>query len=111
MPKTREEITADIQEILTFASPENQARMSELLTGLSNEFDSVLSASEEAEKRAKTLSDNNEHLRKVNTDLFLQVGRVPSAGEGNPNPDPKPINSDLPEITFDKLFNEKGELI
>lgn len=109
MPKTREEITADFQELLGFATPENQARMSELLTGLSNEFDSVLNASEEAEKRAKTLSENNEHLRKVNTDLFLQVGKVPtkSPAEG----DKIPIESDLPEITFDNLFNEKGELL
>lgn len=108
MPKTREEITADIQEILGFATAENQARMSELLTGLSNEFDTVLTASEEAEKRAKTLSENNEHLRKVNTDLFLQVGRVPNKGD---KPDNNQIESDLPDITFDKLFNEKGELI
>lgn len=108
MPKTREEITADIQELMGFATAENQARISEILTGLSNEFDVVLKASDDAVNRATELEANNEHLRKVNTDLFMQVGRIPNGGKESPD---KPIEGDLPEITFDKLFNEKGELI
>ena len=107
MPKTREEIQADIQEVMKMANPENQARMSELLTGISREFEAVLTESENFANRVQELTQNNEELRKVNTDLFLEVGKLPTPAA---NPQPK-IESDLPEITFDKLFNEKGELL
>lgn len=107
---TREEYKAKITELLGLATPENQARASELLTGLSEDYESILTASETHENRVKELTANNETLRAVNAKLFLKVGSAeptppPSDPESNPN------HSDENSITFDNLFNEKGELL
>ena len=106
---TREELAKLIQELHGFSTPENQARTSEILTTISEGFENTLTASEQAQTRVSELTANNETLRDVNAKLFLKVGSKPSEPIADPEP-PKQTEPDAP-ISFDTLFNEKGELI
>lgn len=109
----REDHKAKLTALLGLATPENQARASELLTELSDDYEEVLTASENNANQVATLTANNETLRDVNAKLFLKVGatdkttvHTDKGDNGNEN---KGDGSD--SITFDKLFNEKGELM
>lgn len=95
------------KELISLCSADNQGRVSELLTELSEGFESALTTSEGFESRISELTANNEKLRSVNADLFLKVGTI-KTGASDPVP---PQESDIPDITFESLFNEKGELI
>lgn len=107
MPLSRDEIKSKFTEILGLASSENQARASELLTELSEEYESVLTESENSATRVQELTANNEALRDVNSKLFLKVGhKIDTPPAGDPTPEPP---KDTP--SFENLFNEKGELI
>lgn len=104
---TRDEHKALTVELLQIAGTENQARVSEILTNLSDDYEETLTSLETSETNVSELTKNNEALRKVNADLFLKVGN------SIPNPKTEPPGDDTPpEVkTFDSLFNEKGELI
>lgn len=106
---TREDVTKLTQELFGLASAEHQARASEIITELSEGFDGVLTDSENAATRISELTANNETLRAVNAKLFLKVGHADTGANG----DPKPPEEDKPEntLTYEQLFNEKGELI
>ena len=109
MPLTREQINAHFNEVMGMATPETQARMSELLTALRDEYDHTLTESENAATEMQRLTRDNETLRSVNTKLFLQVG-TPAPKVDDPDggkTDPPPSET----LTYEKLFNEKGELI
>lgn len=107
MALTREQFRQKTNEILSFTTPENQANASELLTELSDEFESVMTSSENNATRVQELTENNERLRKVNTDLFLKVGSPVTDENKGTDPEPK---TDKP-VSFETLFNDKGELI
>lgn len=105
---TRDEHKAIITEMMGCSTPEKQARVSELLTQLSDDYEKTLTESETLTATNKTLTDNNEKLRQVNADLFLKVGTPRQETENKDKPkEDKPKES---ELTFDGLFNEKGEL-
>ncbi len=110
MPLSREQFNARMGEVLGMATPETHARMSEILTELTGEFDHALTESENAATKVQNLTKDNETLRKVNTDLFLKVGTPTKGSPDNVEP-PKEEPDPSETLTYDKLFNEKGELL
>lgn len=104
----RDDIKNAMREMLGLAAPEHQARMSDLLSNLTDEFESILTESENAANRVQELTENNETLRSVNAKLFLKVGTTDRENH-NEQPAEQPIEEN--KITYENLFNEKGELI
>ena len=105
---TREEHKNIITQLLGMVTPENQANASQFLTQLSEDYEATLTASETLNGQHEALQKNFETLRSVNAELFLKVGAT------NPNKTPAPQQdepSELDGLTYDKLFNDKGELI
>lgn len=103
---TREEHKKQIQSLLGMLNPEHQADASVILTNLSEDYEQTLTHSEQLETDKQNLTDRNARLRDVNADLLLKVG------VGTTKPDEK--EQEKPEInpvSFDSLFNEKGELL
>lgn len=105
---TRDEHRTIINQLLGMATPDNQAAASELLTQLTDDYEKTLTAHETATANVATLTANNETLRQVNAKLFLRVGESESKP---PKPTEPPKDDPETELTFEKLFNEKGELI
>ena len=101
---TRDEHKKAVAKLLGMVSAEHQADASELLTTLSEDYEETLTTSETSATRVSELTAKNEKLRQVNTELFLKVGTPQKQKE-----DVKE-ESNIPDITFDSLFNEKGEL-
>ncbi len=112
---TREEHKAIIQQMLGFVSPDNQANATQLLTQLSDDYEETLTANETLTTTNTELTTKNERLREVNAELFLKVGTTKKEGKENPpqgqDNGGDGSGSEEPELTFDKLFNEKGELL
>lgn len=110
MKLTREEIKAKTSELLGMCSPDKQARVSELLTELSEGFETIMSENETSANSISELTNRVETLRDVNTKLFLKVGNSEaefSKGKENEADDA----DDIPQIGIESLFNDKGELI
>lgn len=106
MGLTREQIKSKFNEMLGMVTPENQATATELMTSLNDEFDGILTENEQYATKNQELTANNEKLRSVNADLFLKVGVTDKRGTPTEEPD------DVPEaISYDTLFNEKGDLL
>lgn len=103
---TRDEHRTLINSLLGMVNPEHQAEASEALNNLSTDYDATLEQLETANNNVTTLTERNEHLRAVNSDLFMQV---PAKKKPEKN-EPEKGNDDEPP-SFDALFNEKGELI
>lgn len=103
---TRDEHKNIVNQLLAMATPENQATASSLLTQLTEDYEQTLTDFETATDNVTTLTANNETLRKVNADLFLKVGTAVS----KPNNPEKVEDPEIPELSYDDLFNEKGEL-
>lgn len=99
----KQEHATSIQNLLKMVSAEHQADASEILTALSEAFEGVMDNLDAANANVTTLTANNEKLRRVNADLFLKVG-------SKPTPETKQESSEIPDLKFDDLFNEKGEL-
>lgn len=106
---TRDEHRRLVQEMIGLVNADHQARASEILTSLSDDYDTVLTESEGHANRVTELTANNETLRSVNAKLFLKVGEVPNAPPKEQTPPSE--SSDIPNITFESLFNDKGDLI
>jgi hypothetical protein len=101
---TRDEHTAlihDLRQNLT-----NEAKATEILTKLSDDYGETLTKSEENAKTAEKLTKDNTELRDVNMRLFLKVG-VP-----NTNTETKPDSNtgENKPLKYEDLFNEKGGL-
>lgn len=104
---TRDEHKQIITQLMGMVTPENQAKASDILTNLSEDYEQTLTASESANSKVEELTANNETLRSVNAKLFLKVGEIP---KGEPATEPKE-EPEIPTISIDSLFNDKGELI
>lgn len=104
---TREEHKKAVEKLLGMVSAEHQADASELLTTLSEDYETTLATSETVASENANLKTNVEKLRKVNTDLFLKVGTPTPKGKE----DEGKTDTEIPDLPFEKLFNEKGELI
>lgn len=99
---TREEHTKLIRDIR--ASLGDEAKVTEILTNLSDDYGTVLTAAETDKANAEKLVKDNEGLRDVNMRLFLKVGSPDTGGKSE-------TVVEKSEMTFDKLFNEKGGLL
>lgn len=105
---TREEFKQSVQKMLGFASPEKQAEASELLTTLSDSYEESITEGERAANTITELTANNETLRAVNSKLFLRVGETEkSIHKDTPAEDVE----DIPELKYENLFNDKGDLL
>lgn len=105
---TRDEHKAITDQLLQMVTPEQQAAASGLLVQLVDDYGATLDTLSEASATADRLTENNEALRKVNADLFLKVGHtIPNKPEETPNEG----QGEESKLTYEALFNEKGELI
>lgn len=104
----RADFQTAIELLLEMIQPERQADASEMLTSLSEGFNTVLDANETIQGENAQFKADNERLRKVNTDLFLKVG-AENKSDYKHNEPPTGKDEDIP--SYDTLFNEKGELI
>ena len=107
----REEHKEIIQKMLTMVNPDNQANASELLTQLSDDYEQTLTSLETANTNVQELTVKNETLRDVNAKLFLKVGSTDNKPPQGNNENTNNQGEDNKDLTFDKLFNEKGELL
>ena len=105
---TRDEHKEIINKVLAMVNPETQADAIDLLDKLSDDYDSTLTANETLTESNTTLTTANNNLRLANGKLLMRVGetteKITKETETKTNDDP-------PALTFDALFNEKGELI
>ena len=106
---TRDEHKQAIRDLMGMIASEHQARASELLTNLSDDYEQTLTASEQATANVQTLTQNNETLRAVNAKLFLRVGETEKETHKQETNHDKQKEEEK-TLSFDDLFNEKGEL-
>lgn len=105
---TRDEHSAEIQRLIGMINPDHQADATQILTGLSDDYEEMLTASETLTTENATLKGNNEKLRSVNAELFLKVG---TTNKETHKEEPANNNNNGEEIpTFESLFNENGVL-
>lgn len=107
---TRDEHKNIVNQLLGMVGADNQASASDLLTQLTDDYNTTLDSLDTANTNVTQLTENNERLRDVNAKLFLKVGEVP---KGNPKKTHENGNDggDDKKLTFEALFNEKGDLI
>lgn len=99
------QIIQDIAQNLT-----DQAKVTELLNSLSTDYVETLASSTTLLTDNEKFKTDNESLRSANMKLFLQIGEKPATPVNTVTP--AEVTQTEPELaTFDKLFNEKGELI
>lgn len=108
---TREEHKAIIQKMLGMVTPDNQATASELLTQLSDDYEETLTQYETASTSVQELTAKNETLRDVNAKLFLKVGTTDKETHNQQQNNTNVQEQDENKMTFEALFNEKGELL
>lgn len=110
---TRDEHKNIVNQLLTMVTPETQANASSLLTQLTEDYEKTLTEFETATDNVSRLTANNETLRSVNAELFLKVGTSSKDTNKDNNPMDKGNEGEGDEetLTFEALFNEKGDLI
>ncbi len=92
--------------ITKIGSCESEVDRRELLAQLGEEASKDYDDFATLTETNKTLTADNETLRNANMKLFLRVG---GAKEEQPNGHDNPQNNDT-NLTYENLFNEKGEL-
>lgn len=97
---TREEFERSIQEI---GALEDVVQIRDRLLTLQNNVNVDYDELTTLRNSNQDLIANNEALRSANMKLFLQVGAKPNATDQT---DPQPNEA----LTYDSLFNEKGEI-
>ena len=103
---TRDEFSSCVSEILESVGDEHHARVTEILSNISADYESFDSTRTENE----TLTKRNNELKKVNGTLLIQVGQSNVSRETVKNESTNQSTSEAPKITIESLFNEKGEL-
>lgn len=101
---TRDELLAKLTEIGT---TEDAAARRALLTEVTDNVNAVYDSNDSLTAANTKFETDNKKLQEYNMQLFLKVGgqkQPPAAGAGA---EPPAENN----LTYDKLFNEKGELI
>lgn len=111
---TIEEHKNIITEIATNLN--DQAKVTTLLADLSKDYSEISSQLDVANTSVTDLTKTNEELRAANMKLFTQIGssEQPNTLLDEPNKD-NPTSSgentnENKELTYENLFNEKGEL-
>lgn len=103
---TREEHKAAVENIMRMIASEHQAAASEILSGLTTDYEQTLTQQETAQSNVQRLTSDNEALRNANMQLFLKVGNTNPA---KPTPTTPEVKEEEP-LPFADLFDEKGEL-
>lgn len=97
---TREELERSIQEIGTLEDVvQIRDRLVTLQNNVSKDYDELATLKTSNQE----LIANNEALRSANMKLFLQVG-------ANTKEEDQPDTQHEEALTYDSLFNEKGEI-
>lgn len=104
---TLDEHTNLIRDIRTNLNDEG--KVSELLAQISDGFSTALSERSQMEEQLNNIKTANESLRDANMKLFLRVGK--SVAEDDESKEKKKDSENENKLSFEKLFNEKGELI
>lgn len=99
----RDELMQHIQNIGT---NENEAERREMLATLQEEVGNLFTNAETLTNQNTQLTQDNENLRSANMKLFLRVG----AEKGEPHKDDPGKKEPDKKMSFNDLFNEKGEL-
>lgn len=105
----REEHNTIVTELLGLVTADGQARASELLETLRTDYDETLAASERAAADLVKANETVEKFRSVNTKFFLQLEQQDKEHNFNNEEQHKEQEEDKP-LSFNDLFNEKGEL-
>ena len=100
---TIEELNELTKNIMTNAS--NQAELSVLLSTLTDDYTAMLSEREVEKTELEALKVDKEKLLDANMKLFLKVGH-----EKQPEESQKEETEHTKTLSYDDLFNEKGEL-
>ena len=96
------QITNQLREMV---GEDNVANATTLLTEIIEDNQSMLNEHEKLSNSNADLVARNGELRKANSDLFMKVGGKP-ANDDISNNDKQEVDE---KLTFDGLFNEKGE--
>lgn len=100
---TREEFNNTASEIL--ANISDSGKVSELLDTLRTGFNEEVTKGETAAANVTDLTAKNENLQAANMALFLKTGETAATGESGESEEDDETN-----LSYDDLFNEKGEL-
>lgn len=84
---------------------EDAAQMRTALAEMRDDVTAVFDSNEELTTQNQQFATDNESLRSANMRLFLQVGEQRKQDEPTPEP-PKPE-----KMSFDSLFDDKGNII
>ena len=88
------------------------AKVTELLNTLQEENNNLENALQTIEEEKQKILVDNEQLRQVNMKFFLKLSGGPDENKGTQttqNSESEPDEEKM--LSFDDLFNEKGELI
>ena len=99
---TKQEFLDQITEI---GKQEDAAQMRTMLATLSDDVSAVYDENENLTKQNQTFAQDNESLRSANMKLFLQVGEQRKQDDPQPEP-PKPQ-----KMSFEALFDDKGNIM
>ena len=94
-----------LNRVTAIGSCDDDVQRRELLTQLSEEASKDYDIIATLTETNKTLTNDNEALRSANMKLFLRVGETK---EGNNSDSTR--NDEGSNLTYENLFNEKGEL-
>lgn len=103
---TREEHKAAVDSIMRMIASEHQAAASEILSGLTTDYEQTLTQHETAQSNVQRLTSDNEALRSANMQLFLKVGNTNPTTPTNTTPE----TPEEKPLSFDDLFDENGGL-
>lgn len=99
----------DRQELMNLvsslrASIENPEARDGIIDQISDGINGICDSNDNLTTSNTEYIRNNEQLRAANMKLFMQIGSEPI------KPNPKPEDKPAEKLTFEALFNEKGEL-
>lgn len=86
------------------------SKITQILDELNTENDVLETEYETVAEKQKQLIKDNENLRAVNMKFFLKLGEK-TTGEPSKKQEEEEQGNDEPQLSFDNLFDEKGELI
>ena len=95
----REELLQALTELGTIT---DDAERRSRITSLSDELNTILDSNETLTATNTQLESDKKKLQEYNMELYLKVG-----AQGKKQDKPK---QESEELTYEKLFNEKGEL-
>lgn len=98
---TRDEL---FQALTDLGTIEDGAERRNRLTAITDEVKTVYDSNDTLTASNATLTENNKKLQEYNMQLFLRVG----GQQNTPKADPAPEEGS--GLSYENLFNEKGEL-